>query len=138
MDASHDDAAASRNLHQRSAAELTIHQAEVKRVTKEIGKVKKYSKSLEYRLESERQRSRSKEERVMELRAAAVELDTAHTAQLAKVCSQRDSWGRTVREFKAHYSSGSLSASRCRAQAMAEHARQVGTRGGGSKAHQKL
>ena len=120
--AEQDDAAASTH-HQRPAAELATLRAEVGRLKQEIEKVKKRADSLEYQLESERERSRNKEVCVKELRAAAVESDIAHAAQLAKVCSQRDSLGRMVRKFKAQHSSGSLSAARCRAKARAAKAR---------------
>jgi predicted nucleic acid-binding Zn-ribbon protein len=73
----------------------------VGRLKQEIDKLKKQANSLEYQLESERERSRNKEVYVKDLRAAAVESDITHAAQLAKVCNQRDSLGRIVRKLKA-------------------------------------
>ena len=119
--ASHDAAACTHN--QRSAAELTTLRAEVERLKKETDKLAKRAESLETQLESERQRSRRKEERVKELRTAAVAPDIAHAAQLAKVCSQRESLGRQVRRLKAQRSTSGLSAARCRAKAKATKAR---------------
>jgi hypothetical protein len=72
--------------------------------------------------------------RVKELCAAAFESDIAHAPQLAKVCNQRDSLGRTViRKLKAQHSSGSLSAARCRAKARATKARLARRAFGGLK-----
>jgi G:T/U-mismatch repair DNA glycosylase len=83
------DAAAS--THHRSAAELTALRAEVERLQNETDKLTKRAESMKMELWSEGQRSRMKEEHVKELHAVAVESDIAHAAQLAKVCSQRDS-----------------------------------------------
>jgi predicted RNase H-like nuclease (RuvC/YqgF family) len=99
--ASHDVAAST----QRPAAELTTLKAQVERLKKENEKLKKQAEYMGMQLESERQRSRNKEERVKELRAAAVESDIVHAAQLAKVSNKRDSFSRTIRRYKAQSSS---------------------------------
>jgi hypothetical protein len=59
----------------------------VGRLKKEIDKLKKQANSLDYQLESERERPCKKEVRVKELRAAAVEWDITHAAQVAKGCN---------------------------------------------------
>jgi predicted RNase H-like nuclease (RuvC/YqgF family) len=120
--AEQDYAPASTN-NQRPAAEVRTLRTEVGCLEKDIVKLKNQAESLEYQLESERERSRTKEVCAKELRAAVVESDIAHAARLAKVCNQRDSLGRIVRKLKAQHSSGSLSAARCRAKAMAAKAR---------------
>jgi hypothetical protein len=104
---------------QRSAAELTTLRADVECLSKENKKMVKQTESLQKQLESERQRSRIKEECVKELSAATVESDIAHAEHLAKVCSHRESWSRTVCKLKAQSSKGSLSAIRCREKAKA-------------------
>jgi hypothetical protein len=92
--------------------------AEVQRLNKKNEKLaKQIIVSLHKQLESERQRSRSREEGVKELSAATVESDIAHAGQLEKVCSQRELLSRTVRKLKAQSWNGSLSAARCRVNA---------------------
>jgi hypothetical protein len=110
------------STHQQPAAELTTFRAEVD-YKKDIDKLKKQADSLEYRLQSERQRSRSKEVRVKEVREAAIESDIAHAEQLAKACNQRDSLGRNLRKLKAQHLSGRPSTARCRVKARAVNAR---------------
>jgi chromosome segregation ATPase len=129
------DAAAS--THQQSAADLTTLRVEVERLEKETDKLTKRAESLETQFESESQRSRWKEERAKELRAAAVESDIAHAAQLAKVCNQRESLGRLVRKFKAKCSTGGLSAPRCRVKAKAAKARMERRSHGGLRPQSK-
>jgi hypothetical protein len=83
----------------------------VGRLSKENEKLAKHTGFLQNQLESERQRSRIKEERVKELSAATFESDIiAQAEQLAQVSSKRESLSRIVRKVKAQKSNGSLSA----------------------------
>jgi hypothetical protein len=129
------DAAAS--THQQPAAELTTRRTEVECLKKETDKLTKLAKSIKTQLESERQRSRRKEGPVKELRAAAVESDISHAAQFAKVCSQRESLGRLVPKFTAQFSTGGLSASRCRAKTKVAKARVARRSNGGLRSLSK-